>query len=122
MLNLFVRTGEAVYVDDIPSPPHSLHGALIYSTKPLARVKGISFEAVPKPSGIVDVISAKDIPQGGQNFGATALFGSEYLFAEDTTASAGDLIAFVVYETSHMVLIINGCLSDFALLYSLGCT
>ncbi|KAG6417728.1 hypothetical protein SASPL_119920 [Salvia splendens] len=89
-------SGEAVYVDDIPSPPHSLHGALIYSTKPLARVKSISFEAVPKPSGIVDVISAKDIPQGGQNFGATGLFGSEYLFADATTASAGDLIAFVV--------------------------
>ncbi|KAL1558283.1 aryl-alcohol oxidase 3 [Salvia divinorum] len=89
-------SGEAVYVDDIPSPPRCLHGALVYSTKPLARVKGVSFEAVQEPSGIVDVISAKVIPQGGQNFGATALFGSEYLFADDTTASAGDIIAFVV--------------------------
>lgn len=87
-----------MYVDDIPSPPHCLHGALIYSTKPLARVKGISFETVTKPSGVVDVISAKDIPEGGENIGATALFGSEYLFADDSAAFAGDLIAFVVSE------------------------
>ncbi|XP_057782091.1 indole-3-acetaldehyde oxidase-like [Salvia miltiorrhiza] len=91
-------SGEAVYVDDIPSPPHCLHGALICSTKPLARVKGVSFESVPKPSGIVDVISAKDIPEGGENIGATAFCGSEYLFAGDTTGFAGDIIAFVVAD------------------------
>ncbi|KAI7752788.1 hypothetical protein M8C21_021740, partial [Ambrosia artemisiifolia] len=30
-------SGEAVFVDDIPSPLNCLHGAFIYSTKPLAR-------------------------------------------------------------------------------------
>ena len=29
-------SGEAVYVDDIPSPTNCLHGAFIYETKPLA--------------------------------------------------------------------------------------
>lgn len=35
--------GEAVYVDDIPSPTNWGFGAFIYSTKPLARVKNIRF-------------------------------------------------------------------------------
>ncbi|KAB2606367.1 abscisic-aldehyde oxidase [Pyrus ussuriensis x Pyrus communis] len=46
---LIQASGEAVYVDDIPSPKYCLHGAFIYSTKPLARVKGIKFEPKPHP-------------------------------------------------------------------------
>lgn len=117
-----------MYVDDIPSPPDCLHGALLCSTKPLARVKGVSFETVPKPSGIVDVISAKDIPEGGENIGAMAFFEYEYLFADDTTAFAGDIIAFVVSETCRLLeveiflLTVTRCFSECALIISLGCT
>ncbi|KAL2239999.1 UNVERIFIED_CONTAM: Indole-3-acetaldehyde oxidase [Sesamum indicum] len=92
-------SGEAVYVDDIPSPPNCLHGALICSTKPLVRVKGISFDAKPKPTGVAAVISTKDIPKGGENIGGTAFFGPEPLFAGDIARFAGDVIAFVVADT-----------------------
>ncbi|KAL0418394.1 UNVERIFIED_CONTAM: Indole-3-acetaldehyde oxidase [Sesamum radiatum] len=92
-------SGEAVYVDDIPSPPNCLHGALICSSKPLVRVKGISFDSKPKPTGVAAVISAKDIPNGGENIGGTAFFGSEPLFAGDIARFAGDVIAFVVADT-----------------------
>ncbi|GER54701.1 aldehyde oxidase [Striga asiatica] len=92
-------SGEAVFVDDIPSPPNCLHGALIVSTKPLARVKGISFESNPHPSSINDVITIKDIPKGGENIGATAFFGSEPLFADDVAQFAGDVLAFVVADS-----------------------
>lgn len=88
--------GEAVYVDDIPSPPNCLHGAFIYSTKPLARVKGISLKSNSLPDGVTDVISSKDIPKGGENVGCTAMFGSESLFVDDLATCAGDLIALVV--------------------------
>ncbi|KAL0435242.1 UNVERIFIED_CONTAM: Aldehyde oxidase 4 [Sesamum radiatum] len=88
-------SGEAMYVDDIPSPPNCLHGAFIYSTRPVARVKSISF----KSNQPTDVISIKDIPREGENIGCLSMFGSEPLFADDLTRFAGDLIAFVVAET-----------------------
>ncbi|MCD7449398.1 aryl-alcohol oxidase 2 [Datura stramonium] len=84
--------GEAVYVDDIPSPPNCLHGAFIYSTKPLAAVKGI-------PSGVTTIITFKDIPSGGANVGAITPFGSEPLFADDLARCAGDRIAVVVADS-----------------------
>ncbi|KAL0459046.1 UNVERIFIED_CONTAM: Aldehyde oxidase 4 [Sesamum latifolium] len=89
-------SGEAMYVDDIPSPPSCLHGAFICSTRPVARVKSISF----KSNQPTDVISVKDIPREGENIGCLAMFGPEPLFADDLiTRFAGDLIAFVVAET-----------------------
>ncbi|KAL3625736.1 aryl-alcohol oxidase 3 [Castilleja foliolosa] len=88
-------SGEAAYVDDIPSPPNCLHGAYICSTKPIARVKGITFES----AGVTSVISAKDIPRNGENIGSQAMFGSDLLFAGDVTRFAGDLIAVVVAES-----------------------
>ncbi|KAL8548801.1 hypothetical protein ACS0TY_007898 [Phlomoides rotata] len=89
-------SGEAVFVDDIPSPPSCLYGAFVYSTKPLARVKGISFKSHPQPTA---VISVKDIPKEGGNVGTVSIFGTGPLFAEDVAKCAGDLIAFVVADT-----------------------
>ncbi|KAL3653264.1 aryl-alcohol oxidase 3 [Castilleja foliolosa] len=92
-------SGEAVYVDDIPSPPSCLHGAFICSTKPVARVKGISFKSHPEPAEVTAVISVKDIPRNGENIGSQAIFGGEPLFADAVTRFAGDLIAVVVAES-----------------------
>ncbi|CAA2978249.1 indole-3-acetaldehyde oxidase-like [Olea europaea subsp. europaea] len=92
-------SGEAVYVDDIPSPPNCLHGAFINSTKPLARVKGISFGSDSLPNGVTAIISFKDIPEGGENVGSKTVFGFEPLFADDLTRCAGEPIAFVLAET-----------------------
>ncbi|XP_049379003.1 abscisic-aldehyde oxidase-like [Solanum stenotomum] len=91
--------GEAVYVDDIPSPPNCLNGAFIYSTKPLAGVKGIQLE----PTHLTDttIITYKDIPAGGANAGVVTPFGSEPLFAEDLSRCAGDRIAFVVADSQR---------------------
>ncbi|PHU03454.1 hypothetical protein BC332_28705 [Capsicum chinense] len=72
--------GEAVYVDDIPSPPNCLHGAFIYSTKPLAGVKGIQLESNRLSDGVTAIITFTDIPSGGANVGAITTFGpSPYL-------------------------------------------
>ncbi|KAL6202644.1 hypothetical protein ACLB2K_026350 [Fragaria x ananassa] len=76
-------SGEAVYVDDIPSPTNCLHGAFIYSTKPLVRVKGINVRTKPQPDGVSAVLSFKDIPNSGENVGSKTIFGSEPLFADD---------------------------------------
>lgn len=86
--------GEAVYVDDIPSPTNCLYGAFIYSTKPFARVKGIKLKPESVADGVRALISFKDIP--GENIGAKINFGSEPLFADEFTRCAGQYIAFVV--------------------------
>ncbi|XP_059314993.1 abscisic-aldehyde oxidase-like [Lycium ferocissimum] len=93
--------GEAVYVDDIPSPPNCLHGAFIYSTKPLAAVKGIQLESNQLTEGVADIITYKDIPSGGANVGAMLLFGPEPLFADDLARCAGERIAVVVADSQR---------------------
>ncbi|KAM6595876.1 indole-3-acetaldehyde oxidase-like [Cannabis sativa] len=92
-------SGEAVYVDDIPSPPNCLYGAFIYTTEPFARVKNIAFKPDQQPRGVVDVISVKDIPEGGENIGSKTMFGTEPLFADDLTECAGQRLAFLVADT-----------------------
>ncbi|KAI9196289.1 hypothetical protein LWI28_022642 [Acer negundo] len=92
-------SGEAVFVDDIPSPANCLYGAFIYSTKPLARIKGIEFNSKSLPSGVTALLSYKDIPECGENIGSKFMFGPEPLFADELTRCAGQLVAFVVADT-----------------------
>uniref|UniRef100_A0A1S3WYZ9 indole-3-acetaldehyde oxidase n=1 Tax=Nicotiana tabacum TaxID=4097 RepID=A0A1S3WYZ9_TOBAC len=92
---------EAVYVDDIPSPPNCLHGAFIYSTKPLAGVKGIQLEYNSLTDGFTDIITFKDIPSGGSNVGSITMFGPEPLFADDLARCAGERIAVAVADTQR---------------------
>ncbi|KAH7541876.1 hypothetical protein FEM48_Zijuj02G0013900 [Ziziphus jujuba var. spinosa] len=99
-------SGEAVYVDDIPSPTNCLHGAFIYSTKPLAWVRSINVNLGPHPDGVAAVISHKDIPEHGENIGSHFSFGIEPLFADDLTQCAGQRLACVVipYSSSDSVV------------------
>ncbi|KAL5708963.1 hypothetical protein ACHQM5_019704 [Ranunculus cassubicifolius] len=90
---------EAVYVDDIPSPKDCVHGAFINGTRPLARVKSVGFRSSSPLDGVLKVISSKDIPEGGENVGCAAIFGSEPLFADDLTQFAGQPLGFVVADT-----------------------
>ncbi|XP_028801323.1 indole-3-acetaldehyde oxidase [Neltuma alba] len=91
-------SGEAVYVDDIPSPTNCLYGAYIYSTKALARVKSIK---LLHQEGVRAIISSNDIPQGGQNV-AFKIFGVEPLFVDEIAKCVGDRVAFVVADTQKV--------------------
>lgn len=95
-------SGEAVYVDDIPSPANCLHGAFIYSTKPFARVKRVEIKSKSSTDGAAEVISFKDIPNGGDNIGSKTIFGAEPLFSDDLTRFSGERIAFVVADTQKL--------------------
>ncbi|XP_058743165.1 abscisic-aldehyde oxidase-like isoform X1 [Vicia villosa] len=95
-------SGEAVFVDDIPSPPNCLHGAYIYSSKPLARVRSIKLSPELPLDGVRDVISSKDIPSGGENIGAKTVFGTEPLFAEEIARCVGDRLAAVVADSQKL--------------------
>ncbi|KAI3837535.1 hypothetical protein MKW98_011454 [Papaver atlanticum] len=61
--------GEAVYVDDIPSPKDCLHGAMIY------------------------------LPKGGKNVGGMTKFDTDPLFADGLAEFAGQMLGFVVADT-----------------------
>ena len=83
-----------MFTDDIPSLTNCLHGAYIYSAKPLARVRSIKLRPDLLLNGVRDIISTKDI--GGENIGAKTIFGIEPLFAEEIARCIGDRLAFVV--------------------------
>ena len=93
----FIDTGEAVYVDDIPAPKDCLYGAFIYSTHPHAHVKAINFKSSLASQKVITVITAKDIPSGGQNVGSSFPgLGEEPLFADPVAEFAGQNIGVVV--------------------------
>ncbi|XP_020525175.1 indole-3-acetaldehyde oxidase isoform X2 [Amborella trichopoda] len=92
-------SGEAIYVDDIPSPKDCLYGAFVYSQKPFASVKHIEFDSLMESPGVVSFVSVKDIPKGGENIGSESIFGKETLFADDLTEYAGQPIGVLIAET-----------------------
>ena len=55
-------SGEALYTDDIAEPLNMLHLAVGMSAKPHARIKKMDLSEVRQAPGVVDVISADDIP------------------------------------------------------------
>ncbi|KAK3126805.1 hypothetical protein QOZ80_7AG0563100 [Eleusine coracana subsp. coracana] len=94
-------SGEAVYVDDIPAPKNCLHGEFIYSAQPLAYVKSIKFKSSLASEKIFAVVSAKDIPSGGQNIGSGFIFGDEKLFGDPIAEYAGQALGIVIAETQR---------------------
>ncbi|MGH8193900.1 MAG: xanthine dehydrogenase molybdopterin binding subunit [Woeseiaceae bacterium] len=58
-------SGEALYTDDIPEPRGLLHVAVGMSSKPHARIQSIDLRAVRNAPGVVEVMTAADIP--GEN-------------------------------------------------------
>ncbi|XP_021892683.1 indole-3-acetaldehyde oxidase-like, partial [Carica papaya] len=107
-------SGEAVYVDDIPSPTNCLYGAFIYSTKPLAQVKGIRFRTELVPDGVSALISFKDIPEGGKNVGSVTGLGTEPLFADELIQCVGQRVALVVADTpKHADMAANLAVIDY---------
>ncbi|TVU44679.1 hypothetical protein EJB05_04128, partial [Eragrostis curvula] len=93
-------SGEAVFVDDIPAPKDCLYGAFIYSTHPHAHVKSINFKSSLASQKVITVITANDIPSGGENVGTGfQMLGDEALFADPVAEYAGQNIGVVIAET-----------------------
>ena len=89
-------------MDDLPSPKYCLYGSFIYSTKPLAQIKGIEFKSTLTSKKIIAVISHKDIPSGGENIGSMTMFGDEPLFANGIAEYAGQPLGVVVSSSPYM--------------------
>ncbi|XP_014640209.1 PREDICTED: aldehyde oxidase 2 [Ceratotherium simum simum] len=85
-------TGEAIFCDDIPTVDKELSMALVTSTRAHAKIISVDLSKALELPGVVDVITAEDIP--GTN-GAE----DDKLLAVDEVLCVGQIICAVVAET-----------------------
>ncbi|KAK7126697.1 hypothetical protein R3I94_018021 [Phoxinus phoxinus] len=89
-------TGEAVYCDDLPHTNGELFLTVVTSSRPHAKITHIDFSEALKLPGVVDVITAKDIP--GKKF-RTFTGIDEELLAEDEVTCVGQMVCAVVADS-----------------------
>jgi len=90
-------TGEAVYIDDMPEPIGALHACLGLSTVAHGLIKGMDLSAVRAASGVVDVLTAADVP--GENDISPTGRHDEPVLAEKKVEFFGQPIFCVVAQT-----------------------
>ena len=82
-------SGQAQYIDDLPTSPQLLHVAVGKSTQPHAKISRINLDAVRQSEGVIDVIVQSDIP-GHVDVGP--VYGGDPLLAGDTVVFSGQAI------------------------------
>jgi xanthine dehydrogenase large subunit len=90
-------TGRAHYVDDLPLPADALHLAFGQSRLAHGRIRSIDLAPVLAADGVVDVLTARDIP-GENNYGAVV--HDDPIFADDEVQCVGQPL-FGVLATSY---------------------
>ena len=90
-------SGSALYIDDLPEPPGTLHVQIGLSARAHARVTKLDLDAVRAAPGVVDVITAADIP--GANDVAPTPTHDDPIFARDVVQYAGQSLFAVVATT-----------------------
>ena len=88
--------GTATYIDDLPEPSNLLHIFMAMSPRAHARVVGMDLTAVRAAPGVVDVVSAADIP--GKN-DVSPVVGDDPLFADGLVQFVGQSLFAVAAET-----------------------
>ncbi|WP_238367600.1 xanthine dehydrogenase molybdopterin binding subunit [Mesobacterium pallidum] len=90
-------SGRAEYTDDILEPVGTLHAYLGFSTVAHGRITSIDLSAVRAAPGVVEVITADDLP--GENDVSANGMHDEPLFATDEVLFWGQPLFAVVAET-----------------------
>ncbi len=90
-------TGTAVYIDDMPEPAGLLHGCLGLSTVTHGRIRRMDLRAVRSAPGVVDVLTAKDIP--GENDISPTGRHDEPVLADGVVQFFGQPIFCVIAKT-----------------------
>jgi xanthine dehydrogenase large subunit len=93
-------TGAALYIDDIPEPPGTLHVQIGMSTRAHARVLALDLAAVRAVPGVFDVLTAADIP--GENDVSPTPTHDDPVFATDLVQYAGQSMFAVVATSRHV--------------------
>ena len=89
-------TGEAIYIDDMPELPGTLHAALLLSANAHARIASIDTAKARALVGVHAVITAADIP--GHN-DIAPIFSDEPALAAGTVEYVGHPLAAVAADT-----------------------
>ncbi|KAL2608710.1 hypothetical protein R1flu_027283 [Riccia fluitans] len=99
-------TGEAVYVDDIPLPPGTLHAAFVSSKKALAKITALDASDALASPGAKSFVSVKDIPPNGENVGNILELteARDPVFAEDTVGFVGHPLGVMVADSYEHAL------------------
>ncbi|KAK1336527.1 hypothetical protein QTO34_002558, partial [Cnephaeus nilssonii] len=85
-------TGEAVYVDDMPPVAQELFLAVVTSTRAHAKIIAIDVSEALALPGVVDVITAEDVP-GDDNY------KGEILYAQNEVICVGQIVCTVAADT-----------------------
>ncbi|PKA53604.1 Xanthine dehydrogenase [Apostasia shenzhenica] len=88
--------GSAEYTDDTPTPPNTLHAALVLSKKAHARIVSIDDILARSSPGFAGLFLAKDIP-GSNKIGPVVQ--DEEVFASEIVKCVGQVIGIVVANT-----------------------
>ncbi len=89
-------SGEARYIDDLPEPRRALHAAIGTSACAHGRVARLDLDAVRGAPGVVDVITAADIP-GENNFGP--VLHDDPILADELVEFVGQALFAVAADT-----------------------
>ena len=89
-------SGEAIYTDDVAEPRGLLHLAVGMSAKAHARIRSIDLSAVRDAPGVIDVMTADDIP-GENNCGP--VLADDPVFAPGLVQYAGQAVFAVAATT-----------------------
>ncbi len=90
-------SGRALYIDDMPEPPGTLHLAFGLSDRAHARILSMDLAAVRAAPGVVLVLTADDIP--AKNDISPLGLGDDPLFAENEVLYHGQSLFAVAAET-----------------------
>lgn len=101
-------TGEAIYVDDMPSPPRTLHGCFVLSSRPNGRIlhinakKAIDFLNSNKKheTDVVAFFSASDITDKQNSMGP--INHDEELFRKTHVTASGQQLGLIVGSTAEL--------------------
>ncbi|XP_015424639.1 PREDICTED: aldehyde oxidase 4-like, partial [Myotis davidii] len=85
-------TGEAVYVDDMPPVAQELFLAVVTSTRAHAKIIAIDVSEALALPGVVDVITAEDVPGDNNHNG-------EVLYAQNEVICVGQIVCTVAADT-----------------------
>ncbi len=89
-------SGEALYIDDLPSSPTTLIGRVVYSPHAHARILSYDLSKARRVPGVVAVLSAKDIP-GHNEMGPVVK--DEPCLADDVVTFVGQAVILIAATT-----------------------
>ncbi|XP_036401086.1 aldehyde oxidase 6 [Megalops cyprinoides] len=91
-------TGEAVYCDDIPKSQGEHFLAIVTSTRAHAKILNIDASEALKLPGVVDIVTAKDIP--GKKFRTFSGIDEELLAVKEVTC-VGQMVCAIIADTKQ---------------------